>query len=179
MVRIQLARVRVQWRGSVCVVINFKVSEKQGICLPDKVLPTFQDPKPQSSVSNPYPELKSYVANKWKKVLQYVTCYWKLSCPSNQRKNVGWGSLRIGWGGSYEGLWGPRKQGSWSSTVRELHVLYFSPYIILEIKSRRMRWGRHVAGTGEKRNAFKALVRKSAGNQRLGDLGIDGCLISK
>jgi hypothetical protein len=42
-----------------------------------------------------------------------------------------------------------------------------------------MRWARHVAGTGEKRNAYKALVRKSEGNQRLGDLGIDGSLVLK
>ena len=45
------------------MVINFKVSEKRGICLPDKVLSTFQDPKPQGSVSNPCPELK-YVVKK-------------------------------------------------------------------------------------------------------------------
>jgi hypothetical protein len=42
-----------------------------------------------------------------------------------------------------------------------------------------MRWARHVSFTGEKRNAFKALVGKSEGNRRLGDLGIDGCLILK
>jgi hypothetical protein len=42
-----------------------------------------------------------------------------------------------------------------------------------------MRWERHVACTWERRNSYKVLVRKSEGNQRLGDLGIDGSLILK
>jgi hypothetical protein len=36
----------------------------------------------------------------------------------------------------------------------ELHNLYSSPNIIRKIKSRRMRWAWHVAGIGEKRNAY-------------------------
>jgi hypothetical protein len=42
-----------------------------------------------------------------------------------------------------------------------------------------MRWERRVACTGERRNAFKVLVKKSEGNRRLEDLGIDGSLILK
>jgi hypothetical protein len=36
---------------------------------------------------------------------------------------------------------------------KELHDLYSSPSIIRIIKSNRMRWARHVARMGEKRNA--------------------------
>jgi hypothetical protein len=36
------------------------------------------------------------------------------------------------------------------------------------IKSRRMRWAEHVARTGEKRNAYKILVRKPEGKRPLG-----------
>jgi hypothetical protein len=42
----------------------------------------------------------------------------------------------------------------------ELQNLYSSPNIIRKIKSRRMRWARHVARMGEKRNAFRILVEK-------------------
>jgi hypothetical protein len=38
--------------------------------------------------------------------------------------------------------------------------LYSSPNIIRMIKSRRMRWTRHVAQMGEKRNACRILVGK-------------------
>jgi hypothetical protein len=37
----------------------------------------------------------------------------------------------------------------------ELHNLYSSPSIFRMIKSRRMRWVGHVAGMGEKRNAYR------------------------
>jgi hypothetical protein len=40
----------------------------------------------------------------------------------------------------------------------ELHNLYSSPKIIRMIKSRRMRWGGHVARMGGKRNAYRILV---------------------
>jgi hypothetical protein len=39
-------------------------------------------------------------------------------------------------------------------TSLELHNLYSSPSIIRIIKSRRMRWARHVARMGEKRNVI-------------------------
>jgi hypothetical protein len=40
-------------------------------------------------------------------------------------------------------------------------------YFII-IKSRRMRWAGHVAGMGEKRNAYRLLVGKPEGNRSLG-----------
>jgi hypothetical protein len=40
----------------------------------------------------------------------------------------------------------------------ELHNFYFSPNIIRLIKSRKMRWTRHVARMGETKNAYRILV---------------------
>jgi hypothetical protein len=40
----------------------------------------------------------------------------------------------------------------------ELCDLYSSPSIIRIIKSRRMRWARHVARMGEKRNAYRLFI---------------------
>jgi hypothetical protein len=42
----------------------------------------------------------------------------------------------------------------------EFHNLYSSPSIIRIIKSRRMRCAWHVAGIGEKMNAYRILVGK-------------------
>jgi hypothetical protein len=40
--------------------------------------------------------------------------------------------------------------GEWrKSHSEELHILYCSPNIIRQIKSRRMRWAGHVARMGE------------------------------
>jgi hypothetical protein len=50
----------------------------------------------------------------------------------------------------------------------ELHNLYSSASIIRVIKSRRMRWAGHVAQMGEKRNAYRILVRKPEGKRPLG-----------
>jgi hypothetical protein len=44
--------------------------------------------------------------------------------------------------------------------MRELHDLYSSRSIIRIIKSRRMRWAKHVARMGEKRNAYRLLAGK-------------------
>jgi hypothetical protein len=43
----------------------------------------------------------------------------------------------------------------------ELHILYSSPNIIRQIKSRRMRWAGHVARRGKGRKLYKVLMRKS------------------
>jgi hypothetical protein len=40
--------------------------------------------------------------------------------------------------------------------------------IIRMIKSKRMRWAGHVARIGEKRNAYRILVRKPEGKRPLG-----------
>jgi hypothetical protein len=50
----------------------------------------------------------------------------------------------------------------------ELHNLYFSPNVIRIMKSRRMRWTRHVARMGKKRNAYRILVVKPEGKRPLG-----------
>jgi hypothetical protein len=47
----------------------------------------------------------------------------------------------------------------------ELHDLYFSSDRIRAIKTRRMRWARHVARTGKTRNAYKILVGNPDGKR--------------
>jgi len=49
----------------------------------------------------------------------------------------------------------------------ELNDLYSSPNKILVIKSRRVRWAGHVALWGEKRDAYRVLVRKPEGKRPL------------
>jgi hypothetical protein len=50
----------------------------------------------------------------------------------------------------------------------ELNDLYSSPNIVQVIESRRMRWGGHVAGMGEKRGAYRVLVGKPKGKRPVG-----------
>jgi hypothetical protein len=46
--------------------------------------------------------------------------------------------------------------GEWRKLLNEeLHILYSSPDIITQIKSRRMRWAGHVACMGDKRKVHK------------------------
>jgi hypothetical protein len=49
----------------------------------------------------------------------------------------------------------------------ELHILYSSPNIIRQIKSRRMRWAKHVARMGEERNVYRVLMGKREGKRPL------------
>jgi hypothetical protein len=49
----------------------------------------------------------------------------------------------------------------------ELHNLYLSPDIIRQIKSRRMRWARHVTHVGEGRNLYRVLMGKPEGKRQL------------
>jgi hypothetical protein len=60
-------------------------------------------------------------------------------------------------------IFGPKKDevtGEWRKLHNEeLRDLYPSPSIIRIIKSRRMRWAGHVARMGEKRNAYRLLVK--------------------
>jgi hypothetical protein len=62
-------------------------------------------------------------------------------------------------------IFGPKRDGvmGW---WRKLHNS--SPSIIRTIKSRRMRWARHVARMGEKRNVYRLLVGKPEGKRPLG-----------
>jgi hypothetical protein len=59
-------------------------------------------------------------------------------------------------------IFGPKRNevtGEWRKLHNEeLHDLYSSPSIIRIIKARRMRWTRHVARMGEKRNSYRLLV---------------------
>jgi hypothetical protein len=50
----------------------------------------------------------------------------------------------------------------------ELHSLYSSPNIVRVIKSRRMRWGGHVAHMGEGRGIYRVLVGRPKGKRPLG-----------
>jgi hypothetical protein len=67
---------------------------------------------------------------------------------------------------------GPKRDGltgGWRKLHNEeLHNLYSSPSIIRIIKSRRMRWARHVARMGEKRNVYRLVVGKPQGKRPLG-----------
>jgi hypothetical protein len=50
----------------------------------------------------------------------------------------------------------------------ELHILYFFPNIIRQIKSRRMRSVGHVACMEEERNVCRVLMGKPEGKRPLG-----------
>jgi transcription termination factor 2 len=50
----------------------------------------------------------------------------------------------------------------------ELHDLYSSPNIVRVIKSRRLRWARHVARMGEGKGAYRVLVGRPEGKRPLG-----------
>jgi hypothetical protein len=69
-------------------------------------------------------------------------------------------------------IFGPKRDevtGEWRRLHnKELYVLYCSPNIIRAIKSRRLRWARHVARMGERRGAYRVLVAKPEGRRPLG-----------
>jgi hypothetical protein len=69
-------------------------------------------------------------------------------------------------------MFGPKRDeetGRWRKLHNEeLHNLYSSPSIIRMIKSRRMKWARHVARMGKKRNAYRILVGKPEEKRPLG-----------
>jgi hypothetical protein len=50
----------------------------------------------------------------------------------------------------------------------ERHILYFSPNITGQIKSRILRWAGHVARMREERNVYQVLIGKSEGKRPLG-----------
>ena len=61
--------------------------------------------------------------------------------------------------------------GEWEKLHNaELHALYSSPYILRNLKSRRVRWARHVTHMEVSRNEYKVLVGKPEGKRPLGRL---------
>jgi len=69
-------------------------------------------------------------------------------------------------------IFGPRRDkvtGDWRRLHnKELNDLYSSPNIVQVIKSRRMRWARHVARMDEERGVYRVLVGKLEGKRPLG-----------
>jgi hypothetical protein len=68
-------------------------------------------------------------------------------------------------------IFGPKREEdrSWRKFHNdELHTLYYSPNIFKVIKSRRMRWVRHVACLGEGRGVYRVLVGRLEGERPLG-----------
>jgi hypothetical protein len=68
-------------------------------------------------------------------------------------------------------IFGPKREedGSWRKLHNdELHGLYSPPHIVKVIKSRRMRWARHVARMGEGRGVYRVLVGSSEVKKPLG-----------
>jgi hypothetical protein len=49
------------------------------------------------------------------------------------------------------------------SIMRSFITLYASPNVISAVKSRRMRWAKHVARMGEMKNAYEILAGKPDG----------------
>jgi hypothetical protein len=72
-------------------------------------------------------------------------------------------------------IFGPNRDevtGEWRKLhIEDLHILYSSPNIIRQIKSRRLRWTGHVARMEEERNVYKVLMGKPEGKRPLGRPG--------
>ena len=93
----------------------------------------------------------------------------------------------------HQGMSHYRQQPSCSSYAAALHCIVMSvlfcfyyvmrtlmfciPHTFRVIKSRRMRWGGHVARMGEKRGVYRVLVGKHEGKSPLRDPGVDGRII--
>jgi hypothetical protein len=67
-------------------------------------------------------------------------------------------------------IFGPKRDevtGEWRKIHNEqLKDLYSSPNIFRVIKSRRMRWARHVTRMGEKGDVYRVLMGKPDGRPR-------------
>jgi hypothetical protein len=69
-------------------------------------------------------------------------------------------------------MFGPKRDevtGEWRKFHNEeLHILFSSPDIIRQIKSRRMRWAGHVARMGEERKLYRDVVGMPKDKRPLG-----------
>jgi hypothetical protein len=75
-------------------------------------------------------------------------------------------------------IFGPKRDevtGEWRKFHNEeLHILYSSPNIIRQIKSRRMRCVGHVACMGDERNMYRVYWESQKERDHLEDHVIDG-----
>jgi hypothetical protein len=79
--------------------------------------------------------------------------------------------LRVFENGVLRKIFGSKREedGSWRKLHNdELHSLFSSPNVVRVIKSRRMKWARHVARMGEGRGIYVVLVGRSEGKRPLG-----------
>ena len=78
-------------------------------------------------------------------------------------------------------IFGPRREevtGEWRRLHNEeLNDLYSSPNIVQVIKSRRMRWGGHVARMGEERGVWGSCWGNRREGDHWGELGVDAWII--
>ena len=78
-------------------------------------------------------------------------------------------------------IFGPRRDtvtGEWRRLHNEeLNDLYSSPNNVRVIKSRSMRWVRHVARMGEERGCIESWWGKRKERDHWEDLGVDGWII--
>jgi hypothetical protein len=68
-------------------------------------------------------------------------------------------------------IFGPKREEDGSCRKLhndEIHSLHSSPNVVRVIKSRRMRWARHVARMGEGRSVYRVLVERPEGKRPLG-----------
>jgi len=81
-------------------------------------------------------------------------------------------SLRVFENRVLKRVFGPKRDevtGEWRKLYNEeLKDLYSLPNIVRVVKSRRMRWGEHVARMGEGRDVYRVLVGKPEGKRPLG-----------
>jgi hypothetical protein len=79
------------------------------------------------------------------------------------------------------GIFGPKTDevtGKWGKLYNEdLHDLYCSSTIVRVIKSRRMRWARHVARMGEGTGVYRILVGSLREKGQWGDPDVDWRII--
>jgi hypothetical protein len=68
-------------------------------------------------------------------------------------------------------IFGPKRDDVTEEWIKlhndELHILYSSPNIIRQIKSRRLRWAGHVVRMREERNVYKVLMGNPEGKRPL------------